>query len=156
MQIMTLRFIAVTGFLALAGLTMGTAMARGEEFVCSPMQGQLVTADGVPVAGVDVRREWYWRGKSGETVARTDEEGRFAMAAVHPKRGLFGLLPAEETASQYYFAQLPEGEFEFLNVTHHGLQENGETKGRPFRVQCRMGVKPGKDDVEWGTCTLID
>jgi hypothetical protein len=146
---------AALGCAAIFSMT-GAAMAKSDEYVCSPMTGQLIFADGAPAAGVPVQRQWFWRGKSGSDQVSTDSEGRFAFDAVAPKRGLFGLLPAEEAVRQIFTADLPGGAFDFIDVHTSGLDRNAETKGRPFNVRCRADAEPGAADVGWGTCELIE
>jgi len=131
-------------------------MARADEYLCSPMSGQLVHADGTPMAEIPVRRHWYWRGKRGTDRVVTDDEGRFAFNGVAPRRGVFAMIPAREAVTQDYFAELPEGDFQFLYLTTRGLTLNAETEGRPFNVRCLVGVEPYADDIHFGTCTLIE
>ena len=133
-----------------------TPMARAEEYLCSPMTGQLVTPDGAPVPDTPVRRAWFWRGKRGESATTTDAEGRFTFPAVPPKRGLFERIPAREAVIQDFYADLPDGPFQFLYLSTRGLSLNAETLGKPFNVRCRIGVEPYADDIHFGTCTLID
>lgn len=118
------------------------------------MRGRLVMADGSAVAGIEVRRDWTWRGKSGQDVTRTDANGGFSFAEVPARRGLLGFLPAEEAVMQRYFALLDDGPFEFLYITRRDLSKNGETQGAEFNVRCTVGATPGHDGFAWGTCTL--
>ncbi len=131
-------------------------MARAEEYVCSPMTGQLVASSGAAVAGVEIRREWVWRGKTGADTTLTDAEGRFAFDAVPARRGLFGRLPAQETVTQTYYADLPDGSKEILWITTQSLELLSETGGKPFNVRCTSDVDGNEDGFGWGTCTLID
>lgn len=131
-------------------------MARSDEFICSPMSGQLISSTGEPSANTPVTRSWFWRGKRGEDKTITDAEGKFAFEKVLARRGLFARLPGSDLAEVKFKAGLPTGEFQFLRVFHDGLQLNGETDGKPFQVACLTDVEPGKDDVEWGTCRLIE
>lgn len=150
-------FPRVAAILLAVGLVLiGTMMAKSEEFICSPMTGQLVTADGGPAGGVSITREWFAGGKSGRDTAKTDAEGRFAFAAVHPKRSLLSWLPGEKAVRQVFSADLDTGRFEFLDVHSRGYGRNAETGGKDFNMRCRIGVTPGKGDVGWGTCTLIE
>jgi len=135
--------------------TLGATLANTEELVCSAMRGRLVMPDGSAVAGVTVRRDWTWRGKSGQDVTRTDANGAFSFAEVPAKRGLLGFLPAEEAVMQRYFALLDEGPFEFLYITRRELSKNGETHGADFNVRCTVGATPGHEGFAWGTCTLM-
>lgn len=130
-------------------------MARAEEYLCSPMQGQLVDAEGAPVTDTAVRRHWFWRGKRGEDRTTTDSEGRFHFDAVAPKRGLFGRIPVREAVTQDFFAEMPGGDFQFLYVTTRGLALNAETDGKPFNIRCVTGVEAYADDIHFGTCTLL-
>ena len=152
---MCLRIPLQAGVLGLM-LASGADMARAEEYLCSPMSGQLVHADGSPVPDAAVRRQWYWRGKRGEDTTTTDAEGRFAFEAVTPRRGLFSWIPAREAVTQDYYVDLPDGPFQFLYLTTRGLGLNAETKGRPFNVRCVAEGAPYADDVHFGTCTLIE
>lgn len=130
-------------------------MARADKYLCSPMTGQLVHEDGSPVPQTPVRRHWYWRGKRGEDRTVTDAEGRFAFGAVPPRRGLFAMIPAREAVTQDFFAELPDGDMQFLYLTTRGLTLNAETDGRPFNIRCRVDAEPAADDVHFGTCTLV-
>lgn len=143
--------LILAGFLILVG----TDMAKSDEYVCSPMTAQLRHANGEPATGISVRREWFWRGKSGVHNTTTDGEGRFSFPAVAPRRGLFGFLPAEEAVRQIFTASLSSGEFEFLDIHTSGLALNAETQGRVFDLICKVGVEPGKADVGWGTCSFV-
>ena len=148
-----MRTVATLGVAAILAFG-GASLAKAEEFVCSAMRGQLVHSDGSPVAGVEISREWTWRGKTDRDMARTDAAGHFAFSAVPAKRGLLGFLPAEDAVVQRYVAKLPEGPFEFLFISRSELSENGEAEGRPFNVRCRVDVVPGFDGFAWGTCEL--
>ncbi|MBP0481633.1 DUF6795 domain-containing protein [Sagittula salina] len=132
-----------------------TSVARAKEYLCSPMTGQLVTPEGAPVPDTPVRRSWFWRGKRGEDSTVTDAEGRFSFGPVHPKRGLFERIPAREAVTQDYFADLPEGPFQFLTLSTRGLALNAETMGRAFNIRCRTLLDPYADDIHFGTCSLI-
>ena len=118
------------------------------------MRGRLVMPDGAAVAGVEVRRNWTWRSKSGQDVTRTADDGSFSFAAVPARRGLLGFLPAEEAVSQRYFALMPEGPFEFLSISRRDLAPLGETEGVSFNVRCTVGGPAGHGGFAWGTCTL--
>jgi hypothetical protein len=152
---MNLRF-TLWAAVACLFLLVGPEMARAEEYLCSPMSGQLVTEDGTPVAGTAVRRHWYWRGKRGEDRTVTDDAGHFAFGAVSPKRGLFGRIPVREAVTQDFYAELPEGDFQFLYLSTRGLTLNAETEGKPFNIRCVTGIEPHADDIHFGTCTLIE
>ncbi len=130
-------------------------MAKRDEYVCSPMAGHLVRADGTPVVDTEIRREWSWRGKRGQDTARTEADGRFSFGGVLARRGFFGHLPAEEAVSQKFYAELADGPFEFLYIPGSGLELNWETAGQPFELRCVVGVEPGPDGFHWGTCTLL-
>ena len=146
--------LLLAGALAVAVIAGGMTMAKAQEVVCSALTGQLVEPSGAPVAGVEVRRDWTWRGKSGRDVTRTGADGSFSFPEVPAKRGLLGFLPAEEAVVQRYFAELPGGSFEFLFVSRRDLKPGGETGGKPFNVRCKVGVEPGQQGWSWGTCDL--
>lgn len=139
---------------AVAGIAGGMTMAKEQEVVCSALTGQLVEPSGAPVVGVEVRRDWSWRGKTGRDVTRTGPDGGFSFPEVPAKRGLLGFLPAEEAVVQRYFAELPAGPFEFLFISRRDLKPGGETAGQPFNLRCKVGVEGSNDDFAWGTCTL--
>ncbi|EBA07558.1 hypothetical protein SSE37_22205 [Sagittula stellata E-37] len=153
---MPFRLLARVALAALILIDAETAMARADEYLCSPMSGQLVDADGAPVPDTPVRRAWYWRGKRGEDSTVTDDSGHFSFGAVPPKRGLFEMIPAREAVTQDFYADLPDGAFQFLYLSTRGLTLNAETDGRPFNVRCAIGVEPHADDIHFGTCTLIE
>jgi hypothetical protein len=151
MKALSLLVIAALAVTVIVG---GMNVAKAQEIVCSAMQGQLVEPSGTPVSGVEVRRDWSWRGKTGRDTTRTGADGSFAFPEVPAKRGLFGFLPAEEVVVQRYYAELPAGPFEFLFVSRPNLKPGAETGGRPFNVRCKVGVEPGFDGFAWGTCEL--
>lgn len=130
-------------------------MAASEEYVCSPMTGQLVQSDGSPVVDTQIRREWHWHGKSGADTTRTDAQGRFSFGAVPAKRGFFGFLPAEDRVQQNYYADLPDGAFKFLYVSGSGLTLGHEADGKKFNVRCLTGTEPDGNGFHWGTCKLL-
>ncbi len=150
------RFVTQAALVGLFVVLTGAGMARADEYLCSPMTGQLVQEDGTPVAGTAVRRHWFWRGKRGEDRTVTDADGRFRFDGVPPRRGLFALIPAREAVTQDYYAELSDGDFQFLYLTTRGLTLNAETDGRPFNVRCVTGIDAYADDVHFGTCTLIE
>lgn len=131
-------------------------MARSKEYICSPMSGVLKSSSGALASNIVVTRSWFWRGKRGEDSTTTDETGRFEFQAVLARRGFFARFPGNDITEVKFNASLANGEFQFLRVFHDGLQLNGETAGRAFNVSCLTDTKPGKDDVEWGTCSLVD
>lgn len=130
-------------------------MATTNDYVCSPMTGQLVDSSGAPVAGVEIKRVWHWHGKSGEDLTKTDADGKFGFGVVHAKRGLFGGLPAENRVQQRFYAKLPDGEFNFLYIPTSGLEPNHETDGKTFNVRCRTGAEADGSGFHWGTCELM-
>ncbi len=150
-----MRFFAVIVVFLGGLLILGTNVASSEEVVCSAMRGQLVLPNGAAVSNVEILRQWSWRGKSGQDRTRTDASGRFAFDKVPAKRGLLGRLPAEEAVMQRYFAELPDGPFEFLYITRHDLTLNGETGGAAFNLRCTAGGEGSRDGFAWGTCILL-
>jgi len=130
-------------------------MAKADEYIASPVIGELIFPDGSPAANIEVKRSWWWRGRKGSDLAKTDIAGKFTLPEVRPKWGLLDFLPSDDSIAQVFVAYLPDGEFEFLNVDTDGFDLFAETNGKPFNVRCTMNVKQGKDDVQWGTCQLL-
>jgi hypothetical protein len=127
---------------------------NAEQYICSPMQGVLVTASGAPASGVPVTRSWSWRGKRGEDTSVSDAQGRFSFDEVLPKRGFFGRLPAEEAISQNYVADTASGPVNILSLTPRTGPLNHESQGKPFSVTCDVSKEPGHGGFWYGTCRL--
>ena len=136
--------------LAILGGTMSRAADR---YICSPMSGTLVGADGAPAAGVTVRRDWIYDRKTGSDTAVTDGAGQFRFDAVTaPKKGLFS-LPSTPVVVQRYFVESGE-EAEILYINSRSLDLNHEAGGAAFAVTCDMRKEPGQSEFGWGVCTL--
>lgn len=156
--VVVIAVIAALVLLAAAGggllVALVFAGSGGSGWVCSPVQGQLVDARGVPQAGVTVERSWHFLGERGSEQVRTDDEGRFSLDRVQAPGGVIRWLPAEQVVTQIYVAKLPTGDEEILQLTTRSLELGAETDGAPFDVVCRTGVEGGFDGLHWGTCAL--
>ncbi|MEL6915046.1 MAG: DUF6795 domain-containing protein [Pseudomonadota bacterium] len=128
-------------------------MSSSKLYVCSPMQGQLIGADGRPAAGAQVTREYRYQGKQAFDTVTADAEGRFSFDAVETKPGLFGRVPANIVVIQRYTTDAMGGE-RFLSISSRSLDLNHETGGAAFDVTCNLGEEPSTANFAKSNCTL--
>ena len=130
-------------------------MVKAEtRFICSPMNGVLIDADGKPAAGVTIRRKWLYNRKTGNDRVVTDAGGGFSFeGVVGPRKGFFSGLSTPVVA-QHYFAELPTGDFEILYISSTSLERLHETGGRDFSITCDLRRDQGHGPFYWGVCSL--
>lgn len=146
--------VCVLAILTLASIFM-FHINRSDEYLASPMQGQLITSDQQPVTGVTVTQRISVGSKTVTQTAITDDQGRFSFPAYTKRQtGLISFAMSEPRVQQRYFAALPSGELNFLYIPISGYELNKETQGKPFDVLCKTDVEPNGDGFHWGTCTL--
>lgn len=125
-----------------------------DRYICSPMQGVLVGADGAPAAGITVRRMWNYNDRTENETVTTDAQGRFAFDGVPaPRKRWFSGLSTPVVLQRYY-AALPGGEEEILYINSGSLDPLHETGGAPFSVTCDLRETPGNGPLGWGYCSL--
>ena len=125
-----------------------------EQYICSPMSGVLIGADGAPVAGAAVRREWSYNDTSASDTVRTDDAGRFGFDAVPaPRKRWFSGLSTPVVLQRYY-ADVGGDEVEILYINSRSLDPLHETGGATFSVTCDLRQEPGNTPLGWGQCQL--
>lgn len=150
---LTFKYFAIPFIFCTTFVFADQVMALGKLFViCSPLEGELVYADGRPAADVRVKREWEWGGKGDSDEVRTDAGGNFSFPVVE-KRSLFAsLLPHQENIFQTYTAHDSSGQTEILKINKHNYTLHGEDEGRRLNVRCLVDAEPGSGNLFWGTC----
>jgi hypothetical protein len=122
--------------------------------LASHMEGNLVDKDMRPAANVRVERtwDWGWNGKTGSDVSTTDAQGRFEFPKVNGF-SLFAKIPlAQPQVAIRITADGPEGAVVLFSLMKVNYADRGETDGKPFKIVCRLDLKPGPTAGGfWGT-----
>lgn len=149
----TALIIAGLALLLLVGF--GGTMSKAEaQYICSPMSGTVMAADGQPAGGASVRREWIYNSKSQSETATTDAGGRFSFDGVPaPRKGWFSGLSTPVVVQRYYVT-IGGADTEVLYVNSRSLDLNHETGGAGFDVICDLSQEPGNGPLGWGVCRL--
>lgn len=151
-----MRAILVTAAVAvLLFFAFGGTMSKAEtQYICSPMSGTVIGADGAPAAGVTVRRDWRHNKDSGSDQTTTDGSGNFAFDAVPgPRKRWFSGL-STPVIDQRYFATIGGQEVQIMFLTSTSLSPLHETDGKPFNVTCKLGGESRVGNMGRGFCTL--
>jgi hypothetical protein len=141
----------VIGIVVLAA--QGNAMASMVIF--SAVSGKVLQA-GQPVAGAVVEREfrWAWKEENGKDAATTDAAGEFRLPAIERNSLLGSVLPHEPMVRQTILIKHAGKTHKAWLVDKSNYDDNGELKGKPIRLTCRLESQPARRGEVFGICEL--
>ncbi len=119
----------------------------------SAIQGRVLD-NGKPVAGAQIERTWRWSWKSEDGADRTTSaaDGSFALPAVVRSSILGSLLPHEPLVDQIITIQHGGKAYKAWAHFKRNYDDNGEHKGRPLRITCRLETEPARRLDVFGIC----
>ena len=131
----------------------GTSMAKMVIF--SAVQGR-VLEQGEPVAGAVVEREfrWAWKDETGTDRATSGADGSFSLPAIERSSFLGSLLPHEPMVRQTILIRHGGKTYKAWMFDKGNYDNNGELKGRPIVMVCRLENAPKKTGEVFGICDL--
>jgi hypothetical protein len=129
------------------------AMARITIF--SAVSGKVLQA-GQPVAGAVVEREfrWAWKEELGRDAVTTDAAGEFRLPAIERDSLLGSVLPHEPMVRQTILIKHAGKTHKAWLFDKGNYNDNGELKGRPIRLTCRLESDPARRGEVFGICEL--
>ena len=106
-----------------------------ELFLFSAVTG-VMTSNGQPASGVEVKRHVKWNGTEFEDLTLSDDEGAFSFEPLTKK--MTSILPKEFVAYQTLTAT-HDGKDILMWETVKGTEtENGELEGKPLIFKCEL------------------
>jgi hypothetical protein len=141
----------VIGVLLLAAV--GEAMASMVIF--SAVSGKVLQA-GQPVAGAVVEREfrWAWKEETGKDSVITDAAGAFSLPMIERDSLLGSVLPHEPMVRQTILIKHAGKTHKAWLFDKGNYDANGELKGKPIRLTCRLESQPVRRGDVFGICEL--
>jgi hypothetical protein len=129
----------------------GTAMAKMVIF--SAVSGK-VLHDGKPVAGALIEREWKWAWKdeAGADRVITAPDGSFSLPMVERSSLLGSLLPHTPSVRQTILIKHAGTTYKAWMFDKEEYANNGELKGKPIRITCRLENQPSRHGDVFGIC----
>jgi hypothetical protein len=131
----------------------GNAMASMVIF--SAVSGKVLQA-GQPVAGAVVEREfrWAWKEESGKDATTTDAGGEFRLPLIERNSLLGSVLPHEPMVRQTILIKHGGKTHKAWMFDKSNYDDNGELKGKPIRLTCRLESQPARRGEVFGICEL--
>lgn len=116
-----------------------------------------VLKEGVPISGASVEREfrWGWKDETGTDTATTDAAGKFTLPVIKRSSILGGLLPHEPMIRQTILIRHDGTTYKAWMFDKGNYDLNGELKGRPIRIACRLEAPLHHSGDVYGICDLI-
>ncbi len=119
----------------------------------SAIQGRVLD-NGKAVAGAQIERSWRWgwKNEDGADHTSTAADGSFALPAVVRSSLLGSLLPHESLVDQIITIQYSGKAYKAWAHFKRNYDDNGEHKGRPLRIICRLESEPARRSDVFGIC----
>jgi len=136
-------------------IILGSHMAFGTTLTLfSELNGRLVTTQGEPVPGAQIKRtwKWAWNSSEGEDTTTTDQDGRFRFDKVTGSSWTAGILPHEPSVFQEITTQGEDGPVILWYARKSSYEDMSELEGRPFRLVCQLSKEPIEGALFYGTC----
>lgn len=129
------------------------ANAMGKMCLFSAVKG-VVLDHGKPVEGASIERsyKWMWNDQTGNDAATTDAQGAFSMPAIWRHSFLGSLLPHEPVVRQTILIKVAGKSYEAWMFNKGEYAENGELRGRPISLICRLEAEPARHGEVFGIC----
>ena len=129
----------------------GTAMAKMVIF--SAVSGQVLLG-GKPVAGAVIERDWKWAWKdeAGADRATTSADGQFKLPIVERSSFMGSLLPHSPMVRQTMLIKHEGKRYKAWMFDKEDYNNNGELKGKPIRITCRLETDPVRRGDLFGIC----
>jgi len=136
-------------------LAAAEGMAMGKMVLFSAVRGKVVQ-DGRPVQGAVVEREfkWAWKDETGRDNATTDANGEFSFSPVVRSSFFGSLLPHEPMVRQTILIRHGGQTYKAWMFDKGNYTDNGELKGRPIVMTCRLETQPQRRGEVFGICDL--
>ena len=125
----------------------------GKMCLFSAVHGVVLEHD-KPVAGATIERSynWAWKNQNGGDQTTTDATGTFALPAIWGSSLLGSLLPHEPVVEQTILIHHAGKTYDGWMMFKHNYDENGELKGRPISLVCRLEAAPTRHGEFYGIC----
>lgn len=133
--------------------TADEANAMGKMCLFSAVRG-VVLDHGQPVKGASIERsyKWMWNDQTGNDETTTDAQGAFSLPVIWGQ-SLFGsLMPHEPNVRQTILIKYAGKSYEAWLFNKGEYAENGELKGRPISLTCRLEAEPARHGEVYGIC----
>ena len=131
------------------------ANAMGKLCIFSAVEG-IVLNQNKPVAGAVINRKfvWTWGKETGIDEAVTDANGEFRLPAIFRSSLLGSFLPHQPFIEQTLLIQHQGREYKAWMFDKMDYEENGELKGKPISLVCRLENEPSRKDGVYGICEM--
>jgi hypothetical protein len=131
----------------------GDAMASMVIF--SAVTGRVLQA-GQPVAGAAIEREfrWAWKEESSKDAVTTNAAGEFRLPVIERDSLLGTVLPHEPMVRQTILIKHAGRTHKAWLFDKGNYDDNGELKGKPIRLTCRLESQPARRGEVFGICEL--
>lgn len=116
-----------------------------------------VLENGRPVSGATIEREfrWAWKDEVGTDHAVTSAQGEFSLPPIVRSSFLGSLLPHEPMVRQTILIRHAGKTYKAWMFDKGNYDDNGELKGRPIVMRCRLEAEPVRQQGElFGICEL--
>ena len=136
-------------------LAAGKAIAMGKMCLFSEVQGT-VLLNNQPVPGAVVEREfrWSWKDETGKDEITTGPSGEFKFPAIHRNSLLGSLMPHQPVIRQTILIRHGDQTYKAWMFDKLNYDENGELKGKPIVLSCRLETEPKRTGEVFGICDL--
>lgn len=133
--------------------TVDEANAMGKKCLFSEVSG-VVLDHGTPVEGATIERsyKWMWKDKTGGDTTLTDAKGAFALPSIWGGSFFGSLLPHEPLVRQTILIKHAGQTYKAWMFNKGEYAENGELKGRPISLVCRLEAEPTHHGEVFGIC----
>ena len=121
--------------------------------IWSAMKGR-VLMNGQPAAGAVLKRSffWHWKSEKGADEAKADAAGAFVFPAIERSSFMGGLLPHEPVIEQAMVIEYLGKSYKAWGYYKHDYDHDGENRGRPIDVTCRLEAERGMHGDVMGLC----
>ena len=133
--------------------TADEANAMGKMCLFSAVKG-VVLDHGKPVEGATLERtyKWMWKNETGGDNTVTDARGAFQFPAIWGSSLLGSLLPHEPVVDETILIHHAGQTYKAWMFTRGNYDENGELKGRPISLVCRLEAEVTHHGDVYGIC----
>jgi len=142
-------------FALLLVMTIEEANAVSKLCIFSAVQG-IVLSQNQPVAGATIHRKfvWTWGKETGIDEAMTDAKGEFRLPAIFRSSLLGSFLPHQPFIEQTLLIKHQGQEYKAWMFDKMDYEENGELKGKPISLVCRLENPPSRQGEVYGICEI--
>lgn len=133
--------------------TVDEANAMGNKCLFSAVKG-VVLDNGTPVQGARIERsyKWMWKDQTGADGTVTDAAGAFSLPSIWGGSFFGSLLPHEPLVRQTILIKHAGKSYKAWMFNKGEYAENGELKGRPISLVCRLDAEPTHHGEVFGIC----